>query len=86
MSCLTVLVSSVQFHVSFEFVSQVLLNILLTQISSVVFQTGLKENQLRGLDEVYERTYKPKYPVVGYMDYLIKEQSEDIKKRFTNEL
>ena len=34
---------------------------------------------------VYQETYKRKYPVVGYMDYLIAEQDEGIKKKFTNE-
>ncbi|WAR19125.1 NENF-like protein [Mya arenaria] len=48
--------------------------------------TGLTDKQLEGLDEVYEKTYKPKYPVVGYMDYLIKQQEDDIQKRFKNEL
>ncbi|KAH3711719.1 uncharacterized protein LOC127857666 [Dreissena polymorpha] len=47
--------------------------------------SGLSDKQLQGLDDVYTQTYLPKYTVVGYMDYLIKQQEDDIQKRFTNE-
>ncbi|XP_069118634.1 uncharacterized protein [Argopecten irradians] len=33
--------------------------------------TGLSDDSLKGLDDVFVGTYKKKYPVVGYMDYLI---------------
>ncbi|XP_060568842.1 uncharacterized protein LOC132727397 [Ruditapes philippinarum] len=49
-------------------------------------QTGLDDEQLEGLDGIYTGTYLAKYPIVGYMDFLIAQQSDDIKKRFTNEL
>ncbi|XP_045183969.1 neudesin-like [Mercenaria mercenaria] len=47
--------------------------------------TGLDDEQLKGLDDVYTGTYLAKYPIVGYMDHLIAKQSDDIKKRFTND-
>jgi len=36
----------------------------------------LTDNQLKALDEVFTGTYKAKYSVVGYMDYLINESKE----------
>jgi len=36
----------------------------------------LSDNQLKALDEVFTGTYKAKYPIVGYMDYLINESKE----------
>ncbi|KAL4237464.1 hypothetical protein ACF0H5_002181 [Mactra antiquata] len=44
--------------------------------------SGLNDNQLEGLDEVYKGTYLAKYPIVGYMDYLIDQQSPEIRDKF----
>ena len=51
----------------------------------IYLKTGLTDEQLQGLDQVYEGTYMKKYPVVGYMDYLIAQQEDGIRKKFSNE-
>jgi len=43
--------------------------------------TGLKDSELKSLDEVYEAVYLAKYPIVGYMDYLI----ENLKQQKQND-
>ena len=39
-------------------------------------QSGLPPQTLRALDDVFEGTYMSKYPVVGYMDYLLENRPE----------
>lgn len=39
-----------------------------------VFQSGLPDQILKALDDIYNSVYLAKYPVVGYMDYLVKQQ------------
>lgn len=52
-----------------------------------LLQDGLSDSDLKGLDEVFIKTYKKKYPVVGYMDYLIDAHIENtVEDRFTEEL
>ena len=46
----------------------------------------LSDEELKGLDDVYLGTYKKKYPVVGYMEYLIEKHSDKISDRLTGEL
>lgn len=36
--------------------------------------TGLSDSELEFLDNIFTSTYQAKYPVVGYMDYLIRNQ------------
>jgi predicted heme/steroid binding protein len=38
--------------------------------------SDLSGPQLKALDDVFEGTYKAKYPVVGYMDYLLEERPD----------
>ncbi|KAH9502598.1 hypothetical protein Btru_073873 [Bulinus truncatus] len=38
--------------------------------------TGLEDSYLTALDETFEGTYMAKYPVVGYMDYLLEKYPE----------
>ena len=38
-------------------------------------QSSLTEEHLQSLDNTYEQVYKAKYPIVGYMSYLIDQQS-----------
>ena len=42
-------------------------------IPDLVFQSGLSDDHLKSLDEVYKGTYLKKYPIVGMMDYLSKQ-------------
>ncbi|KAL3875264.1 hypothetical protein ACJMK2_038186 [Sinanodonta woodiana] len=44
--------------------------------------SGLTDDQLKALDEVFISVYKKKYPVVGYMDYLVHKNAEKITDRF----
>ena len=44
------------------------------------FQTGLSDSDLKALDDVFESTYMAKYPVVGYMDYLLESHPEKFKE------
>ncbi|XP_060070541.1 uncharacterized protein LOC132550489 [Ylistrum balloti] len=49
--------------------------------------TGLSDDSLKGLDDVFLGTYKKKYPVVGYMDYLIDSYTEKtFEDRFKEDL
>ena len=38
-----------------------------------MLQSDLSDNYLKSLDEVYKGTYLKKYPIVGIMDYLAKQ-------------
>uniref|UniRef100_A0A2C9LHX5 Cytochrome b5 heme-binding domain-containing protein n=1 Tax=Biomphalaria glabrata TaxID=6526 RepID=A0A2C9LHX5_BIOGL len=38
--------------------------------------TGLEDTHLKALDDTFEGTYMAKYPVVGYMDYLVEKYPE----------
>ncbi|XP_064602491.1 neudesin-like [Liolophura sinensis] len=40
--------------------------------------TGLSDSDLKSLDDVYTGTYLAKYPIVGYMDYLL--EGENLEK------
>ena len=46
----------------------------------VIFQTGLSDEHLEALDQVYEGTYLPKYEIAGYMDYVLEKYPEKFKK------
>ncbi|XP_033735142.1 neuferricin homolog [Pecten maximus] len=49
--------------------------------------SGLSDDSLKGLDDVFVGTYKKKYPVVGYMDYLIDTFTEKtFEDRFKEDL
>ncbi|XP_062572945.1 neudesin-like [Saccostrea cucullata] len=48
--------------------------------------SSLSDHELEGLDKVFLETYKKKYPVVGYMDYLIEEHGKKVEDRFQGEL
>lgn len=39
--------------------------------SSFALQSGLEPDVLKALDDVFQGTYMAKYPVVGYMDYIL---------------
>lgn len=43
------------------------------------FQADLSSHYLEALDKVFEGTYKAKYPVVGYMDYLLDKYSDKFR-------
>ncbi|XP_041352928.1 neudesin-like [Gigantopelta aegis] len=43
--------------------------------------TGLTDDELKALDEVFEQTYKAKYPIAGYMDYVLEKYPEKLKQR-----
>ncbi|CAG5128724.1 unnamed protein product [Candidula unifasciata] len=38
--------------------------------------SDLSSSQLKALDDVFHETYMAKYPVVGYMDYLVKKKPD----------
>lgn len=40
--------------------------------------TGLDDSYLESLDRIFTSTYKAKYPVVGYMDYLVRRHRRDL--------
>lgn len=42
----------------------------------ILLQSDLSSSQLKALDDVFYDTYMAKYPVVGYMDYLVKSKPE----------
>ncbi|OWF46987.1 neudesin-like [Mizuhopecten yessoensis] len=49
--------------------------------------SGLSDDSLKGLDDVFIGTYKKKYPVIGYMDYLIDAYTEKtFEDRFKEDL
>jgi len=41
-----------------------------------MFQSGLSDAHLKALDDIFTGTYQVKYPVVGYMDYLLNKRTE----------
>ncbi|KAL5008536.1 hypothetical protein ScPMuIL_014117 [Solemya velum] len=47
---------------------------------------GLSDDTLKSLDEVYLGTYKKKYPIVGYMDYLLEKYADKFQDRFKEDL
>ena len=49
-------------------------------------QSKLSDDELKGLDDVYLGTYKKKYPVVGYMEYLITKHADKVSERLNGEL
>ncbi|XP_050404102.1 neudesin [Patella vulgata] len=48
--------------------------------------TGLSPQELKALDSVFDGTYKAKYPVVGYMDYVLEQHREKFRNVVTDEL
>jgi hypothetical protein len=46
----------------------------------VYFQDGLSPAELDSLEEVYTNVYHAKYPVVGYMDYFVRQHPEKFNK------
>ncbi|KAK3094206.1 hypothetical protein FSP39_025447 [Pinctada imbricata] len=48
--------------------------------------SSLSDDDLKGLDEVFLGTYKKKYPVMGYMDYLMEKHANKLRERFRPEL
>ncbi|GFS00563.1 membrane-associated progesterone receptor component 1 [Elysia marginata] len=51
--------------------------------------SGLPPSTLRDLDDVFEGTYMAKYPVVGYMDYLLEQRPDlfdSVSPKLRNEL
>ena len=48
-------------------------NNLVKSFLILLFQSGLSDDHLKSLDEVYKGTYLKKYPIVGMMDYLSKQ-------------
>ncbi|XP_005091431.1 neudesin isoform X2 [Aplysia californica] len=42
--------------------------------------SGLSESTLKSLDDVFEGTYVAKYPIAGYMDYLLEQSPEKFEK------
>jgi len=47
----------------------------------LLFQSSLSDEQLKELDSTFEQVYTAKYPVVGYMSYLIDQQEADAARR-----
>ena len=47
----------------------------------LLFQSSLSDEQLKELDTTFEQVYTAKYPVVGYMSYLIDQQEADAARR-----
>ncbi|KAI0222618.1 Neudesin [Lamellibrachia satsuma] len=43
--------------------------------------SSLSDEDLKELDSTYEQVYKAKYPVVGYMSYLVEQQTAQDGKR-----
>ncbi|XP_076442210.1 uncharacterized protein LOC143281117 [Babylonia areolata] len=43
--------------------------------------SGLSPDTLQSLDEIFEGTYKEKYPVVGYMDYVLEKYPDKFKQK-----
>lgn len=55
-------------------------------VTGLLFQSTLSDEELKGLDDVYLGTYKKKYPVVGYMEYLVAKHADRVTDRFSGEL
>lgn len=55
-------------------------------VSLLIFQTGLSDSDLKSLDDVYTGTYLAKYPIVGYMDYLLEGENLEGLKMSEKEL
>ncbi len=45
-----------------------------------ILQDGLTDTYLKSLDDVYRDVYLAKYPVVGYMDYLVDQWTRKAKE------
>jgi len=43
--------------------------------------TGLSSDFLQSLDEVFEGTYMAKYPIAGYMDYIVNQYPDQFKSK-----
>ena len=43
-----------------------------------LFQSDLTQQQLEELDKIYKDVYVKKYPIVGYMEYLVKEKRKKL--------
>ncbi|KAK7103798.1 uncharacterized protein [Littorina saxatilis] len=43
--------------------------------------SGLSPETLKSLDEIFEGTYVEKYPIVGYMDYVVEQYPEQFNKK-----
>ncbi|XP_063426547.1 uncharacterized protein LOC143069431 [Mytilus galloprovincialis] len=48
--------------------------------------SSLSDNELKGLDDVFLGTYKKKYPIVGYLQYLMDKHADKVSERLSGEL